>query len=217
MFTGLIEEIGIISKIERGSRSAQISIKATKVIEDLKIGDSISTNGACLTVISFSKQEFTVDVMNETMKMTTFSNSKIGQQVNLERALRLNDRLGGHMLSGHIDGIALIKNIQKVDIASIFTIEPPIQLMQFIINKGSVSLDGISLTVSEISERNFKVSIIPHTASYTTLLTKKTGDKINLETDMIAKYLQKLMGIKNPKKKNNKQSISIDSLINNGF
>lgn len=216
MFTGLIEEIGIISKIERGNRSAQISIKAGKVIEDLKIGDSISTNGACLTVISFNKQGFIVDVMNETMKMTTFSNSKISQQVNLERALRLSDRLGGHMVSGHIDGIATIKSIKKVDIATVLTLEPPIELMQFIINKGSVSLDGISLTVSEISEFNFKVSIIPHTASNTTLLTKKTGDKINLETDMIAKYLQKLMGNNIPNE-NKTQSISINSLINNGF
>ena len=150
------------------------------------------------------------------MKMTTFSNSKIGQNVNLERALSLSDRLGGHLVSGHIDGIAKIKSIKKVDIATVLTLEPPIELMQFIINKGSVSLDGISLTVSQVTANGFDVSIIPHTALKTTLLAKKTGDKINLETDMIAKYLQKLMGNNIPNE-NKTQSISINSLISNGF
>lgn len=217
MFTGLIEETGTIKNIVIGSKSAQISISAKKVLDDLKIGDSISTNGACLTVTVLNNNGFTVDVMTETLRSTALSSLAAGQKVNLERALKISDRFGGHLVSGHIDGTAKIIDIKKEGIATLLSIQPEVRLMRYIINKGSVAVDGISLTVSEIHSKHFVISIIPHTATNTTLLSKNIGDKVNIETDMIAKYLHRLISTENKETKGSKASISIDTLIKNGF
>lgn len=217
MFTGLIEETGTITNFVKGSKSAQISISAKKVLDDLKIGDSINTNGACLTVTVLNNHGFTVDVMAETLRSTALSGLATGQKVNLERALKISDRFGGHLVSGHIDGTAKIIDIKKEGIATLFSIQPEVGLMKYIINKGSVAVDGISLTVSEIHSKYFIISIIPHTASNTTLLSKNIGDKINIETDMIAKYLHRLISTENEETNGSKASIRIDTLIKNGF
>lgn len=217
MFTGLIEETGTIKNIVIGSKSAQISISAKKVLDDLKIGESISTNGACLTVTVLNNNGFTVDVMAETLRSTALSSLAAGQKVNLERALKISDRFGGHLVSGHIDGTAKIIDIKKEGIATLLSIQPEVRLMKYIINKGSVAVDGISLTVSEIHSKHFVISIIPHTATNTTLLSKNIGDEVNIETDMIAKYLHRLISTKNEETNGSKASISIDTLIKNGF
>lgn len=217
MFTGLIEEIGKIKHISKGSRSFQFTIEAEKVLNDLKLGDSVATNGACLTVVSKTKSDFTVDIMAETVKSTNFSALKTGDRVNLERAMRINDRLGGHLVSGHIDGTGKILSINKDDIAFIISIETTKDLLNQMLNKGSVAIDGISLTIISVDENNFKVSIIPHTGGETTLLKKKVGDMVNLETDLIGKYI--LNFIKQNKNENpaKPSRLNMDFLAENGF
>jgi len=214
MFTGIIEEIGTISAIKRGRVSASLVIHAQLVNSDLKIGDSVNTNGACLTVTGFSKNSFEVDVMAETMRKTNLSRLKPGYQVNLERALKLNDRLGGHMVSGHIDGTGSITQVHQEEIATWFTIKVEKNILKYIIKKGSVAIDGISLTVADLSESSFKVSIIPHTAQETTLLSKKAGDFVNIENDMTGRYIEKFIIAG---KEENKQNIDLDFLKDNGF
>jgi riboflavin synthase len=219
MFTGLVEEIGKISKITKGSNSYQFSIQAEKVLSDIKVGDSVATNGACLTVVNRTNSSFTVDIMAETIERTNFGKMKLGDTVNLERAMLLSDRLGGHLVSGHIDGIGKISNIKKEDIANIISIEAPKDLLYQMLNKGSITIDGISLTILSVNEKDFQVSIIPHTAQETTLLKKKTGDFVNLETDMIGKYV--LRFLKAGKKENLTQAkaskLSMGFLAENGY
>lgn len=193
MFTGLIEEIGTISLVAQSAESARLTIKASKVLEGTKIGDSISTNGVCLTVTSYVQEGFAVDVMAETMRRSNLHLLRPGGVVNLERALRVGDRLGGHMVSGHIDGMGVIKNYENEDNAVWITIEATPELLKYIIQQGSVAIDGVSLTVAYIDEAVFKVSIIPHTKEVTTLLRKKVGEIVNLECDMIGKYVEKLL------------------------
>ncbi|MCT4607076.1 MAG: riboflavin synthase [Marinisporobacter sp.] len=196
MFTGLVEEIGIIESILKGSKSAKILIKATKVLEKVSLGDSIATNGVCLTVTSFTNDTFSVDVMAETMRKSNLNSLKPGDKVNLERALRLGDRLGGHLVSGHVDGIGTIKAFKKEDNAIWVSIKAPSSILKYIIQKGSIAIDGISLTVAYVDDEIFKVSIIPHTKDATTLLTKNIGTLVNLECDMIGKYVEKLLAFK---------------------
>lgn len=219
MFTGLVEEIGKIIKITKGRNSYQFSIQAEKVLSDIKLGDSVATNGACLTVVERTNSSFTVDIMAETVKRTNFGKMKLGDTVNLERAMLLSDRLGGHLVSGHIDGIGKISNIKKEDIANIISVEAPKDLLYQMLNKGSITIDGISLTILSVSEKYFQVSIIPHTAQETTLIKKKTGDFVNLETDMIGKYV--LRFLKPGKKENLTQAkaskLSMDFLAENGY
>ncbi|MFU8843878.1 MAG: riboflavin synthase [Bacteroidales bacterium] len=198
MFTGIIEEKGFIEAIKWGPNSARLKIRAQKVLEGLKQGDSININGACLTVTTFNQVAFEVDVMAETMRSTNLGDLKTGQEVNMERALLFNGRLGGHLVSGHIDGTGMIEAFRKEDIATWVQISAPESIMQFIINKGSVALDGISLTISAIHDDGFSVSLIPHTASNTTLLNKKPGDKVNVECDLVAKYIQKFLANNKP-------------------
>ncbi len=218
MFTGLIEEVGYISAIRAGQNSYQFSIKAKVVLEDVKIGDSICTNGACLTVTKISSQGFTVDVMSETVEKTNFSELKIGSKVNLERALRLSDRLGGHLVSGHIDGIGRIKAIDKDDIAWRIHISANPSVLHQMLDKGSISIDGISLTIIKVEQDSFEVSIIPHTAKETTLLGKNINDTVNLETDMIGKYVQKFITPSTSQTDNQpKKSVDMDFLAKNGF
>lgn len=214
MFTGLIEEIGEIQNIIKSARSAKIKIKAGKILEDIKIGDSISTNGVCLTVTEFTPDSFTVDVMAETIRRSNLSSLTAGDKVNLERALLAGDRLGGHIVSGHIDGMGTITSYEKEDNAVWVTIAAPPDILKYIIKKGSVAIDGVSLTVAYIDEKLFKVSVIPHTRDITTLLKKKTGDPVNLECDMIGKYIEKLLLFKETQKSGR---ISTDFLVQNGF
>ncbi|MFT5873601.1 MAG: riboflavin synthase [Clostridium sp.] len=215
MFTGLIEEVGEIKSIQKGGKSARITIKATKILDGTKIGDSISTNGVCLTVTEFNKDSFSVDVMAETMRCSNLGKLKQGSFVNLERALMLSDRLGGHMVSGHIDGMGTIVDLYKEENAVWVSVETTVDTLKYIVHKGSITIDGISLTVAYVDENIFKVSIIPHTKGETTLLTKKIGEEVNLESDMMAKYVEKLLSYgETPKRK---KSISMDFLLENGF
>jgi len=205
MFTGLIEEMGTVESIKRRAGSMELTISGKKVIEDLKEGDSISVNGVCLTVTSYELRvtSFKVDVSPETLRKTNLGELKIREKVNLERALKMGERLGGHFVTGHIDGVGIIKKKIKEGDTFLFEIEAPGEIMNYIIPKGSIALDGISLTVVDFSpprfaERGrgkdrFSVSVIPHTLEVTTLGFKKAGGKVNLEADMIGKYVVKLI------------------------
>jgi len=217
MFTGLVEEIGKVKSIKAGIRSYQFGIAAKKVLDETRLGDSICTNGACLTVIEISSESFTVDIMSETVAKTNFSNLKIGSQVNLERAMRLNDRIGGHLVSGHIDGIGSIKSIIKDDIAWRISIETSSEILNQMIDKGSIAIDGISLTIVKVEKTNFEVSIIPHTAQETTLLNKKVNDTVNLETDMIGKYVHRFLNANKEQTKASESKVDMDFLAKNGF
>jgi riboflavin synthase len=218
MFTGLIEEIGHIKAIQRGSKSIRLSIAASKVMDDVKLGDSIATNGICLTVVSFDSSGFSADVMPESMSRTTFGSLGVGSRVNLERAVRVGDRLGGHMVSGHVDGIGEVVGQEQDDNAIWVSIAAPKNILKYVIEKGSIAIDGISLTVAYVDEEIFKVSIIPLTQEDTTLTSKKAGEKVNLECDMTAKYIEKFMFFRdNEEVKEQKADISMDFLRDNGF
>lgn len=193
MFTGLVEEIGRIKAVVKSTKSAQITVLAKEVLVGLKIGDSINTNGVCLTVTSFGTNWFTVDVMAETMRRSNLDGIQSGAEVNLERALRLGDRLGGHIVSGHVDGLATISHIEREDNATWLTITASSSLLHYIVHKGSIAIDGVSLTVASVDDRSFRVSIIPHTKDVTTLHHKRIGDQVNIECDMIGKYIEKFM------------------------
>ncbi len=215
MFTGLIEEIGIIEAIVNGEKSMKLSIKAKKILENTKIGDSISTNGVCLTVTDFTKNLFTVDVMPETMRKTNLGKLKNGSCVNLERALKVSDRLGGHIVSGHIDGTGRIKEYKDEDNATWVTVETKRDIIKYIIPKGSISIDGTSLTVVDVLDNSFRVSLIPITKKETILLTKKIGDEVNLECDIVGKYIERFLKFED--NKNNKETIDMKFLMENGF
>ncbi|MCF8367922.1 MAG: riboflavin synthase [Bacteroidales bacterium] len=216
MFTGIIEEIGIVRKILRNEKSAAISLQAMRILDDIKLGDSINTNGACLTVSSLLKNGFAVDVMAETMRKTNLDRLQPGHKVNLERALCVNGRLGGHLVSGHIDGTGTIVQIKHEDIATWFLIKADKHLLKYMINKGSVAIDGISLTIAELLETEFWVSTIPHTKSNTNLTEKKLGDLVNIECDMIGKYIEKFI-LSNNSNKEEKNQIDLKFLSKHGF
>ena len=192
MFTGIIEETGAIKTVRHGARSSQLTIQAMLVVEDVKVGDSICTNGVCLTVTEFGSGYFMVDVMPETIRSTSFNTLKTGSQVNLERALRPMDRIGGHIVSGHVDGTGKIIRRWEDDNAVWYKISAEGGILRYIVDKGSVALDGISLTIAAVDSDSFSVSIIPHTKAVTTLMHKKNGDIVNIECDIIAKYIEKL-------------------------
>ncbi|OHW62271.1 riboflavin synthase [Andreesenia angusta] len=214
MFTGLVEEIGKIKKVDTSGSSAVIEIEAVKVLEGVKHGDSIATNGVCLTVVDYTDTSFTVDVMPESIRLTNLKDITKGTEVNLERALRLGDRLGGHMVSGHIDGMGKIASVKEEDNATWLEIETGGDVLKYVIYKGSIAIDGTSLTVAELGERSFKVSIIPTTKDETTLLRKKIGDVVNLECDLIGKYVERLLSYREEAPKSR---IDIDFLRENGF
>jgi len=193
MFTGIVEETGTIKSIRGAGGSSQWVVGANKVLEGLNLGDSISINGVCLTVIAFSAATFTADLMPETIRRSTFRDLKPGDRVNLERALRLSDRLGGHLVSGHIDGAGKIEKRWDEDNAIWFLISAESPVLHYIVEKGSVAIDGISLTVAGADDRSFRVSVIPHTAKITTLSDRKTGDRVNIECDLVAKYIEKFV------------------------
>ena len=213
MFTGIVEEIGIISGIKQGKNSEILTIKAKKVLEDTKIGDSIAVNGICLTVTALSSDSFTADVMHETINRSSLSKLKYGSKVNLERAMPVNGRFGGHIVSGHVDGTGTIINIKPDDNAIWYKIQANQQILKYIVEKGSITIDGISLTVAKVSETDFSISAIPHTVEQTILKEKRQGDTINLETDILAKYIEKLLS-----HTQNKQSkITKEFLLEHGF
>lgn len=193
MFTGIIEEIGEVQAIQRGAKSARLTIKGAVVLEDAGIGDSIAVNGVCLTVTGISGQTFTADVMAESMRRTALGTLTVGSRVNLERAMAANGRFGGHIVSGHIDGTGTIREMKREDNAVWVTVDADAAILRYIIEKGSIAIDGISLTVAYVDDTCFKVSVIPHTARETTLLSKAAGDRVNLENDVIGKYVEKLI------------------------
>ena len=194
MFTGIIEEVGHVKSLHRGAKSFTLEIEAEKVLEGTLVGDSIATNGVCLTVTSLTGHGFTADVMPETVSRTALGELVSGSPVNLERALSLQTRLGGHIVSGHIDGTGRIAGRRQDDTALWLTIECDSKLLRYIIEKGSVTLQGVSLTVARVDARSFAVSLIPHTQAATTLHQAKVGDLVNIENDIIAKYVEKLLG-----------------------
>lgn len=193
VFTGIIEEIGSIDRIQMGNVSAQLSIQAAKVLEGTKIGDSIAVNGVCLTVTGMHHTFFTADVMAETLRRSSLGDLGQGAKVNLERAMAADGRFGGHIVSGHIDGTGTIASKRTEGNAVWVEIETPAELLRYIVEKGSIAIDGISLTVAGLTEHSFSVSLIPHTGEETTLLQKKTGDVVNLENDIIGKYVERFL------------------------
>lgn len=194
MFTGIIEEIGTIQTM--GGGMLRIGVKL--VLDGLHVGDSIAVNGVCLTVTDFDAQSFTADVMPETFRRTSLGALSVGSAVNLERALTLTGRLGGHIVSGHIDGTGQILTVQEEKNARVLRIAAPFAILYYIVEKGSVALDGVSLTVAAVTEKWFSVSLIPHTRQVTTLHAKKTGDRINIETDIVGKYTEKFLRTPRP-------------------
>lgn len=215
MFTGIIEEIGVIKKITKGVNSEKLLIQCNKVLEETKLGDSICTNGVCLTVTDINDHSFQADVMTETLLRSNLGNLTLGSEVNLERALTLNSRLGGHIVSGHIDGVGKIVSLKRIDNSIEVTIEAKLSILKYIIEKGSITIDGISLTVTYVDNKAFKVCIIPHTGENTILLKKKVGESVNLECDILGKYVERLLSFKVEEKK--KSNISEGFLRENGF
>lgn len=212
MFTGIIEEVGHVKSLRRGARSFTLEVEASLVMEDTRVGDSIATNGVCLTVTSLTGHGFTADVMPETVMRTALGELVPGSPVNLERALSLQTRLGGHIVSGHIDGTGRISDRRQDDTALWLTVECDSSLLRYIIQKGSITIQGVSLTVARVDDRSFAVSLIPHTQAATTLHQAKVGDKVNLENDVIAKYVEKLLG-----KEADRDSDLMAKLARNGF
>lgn len=196
MFTGIIEELGVIRRIALWGSSGQITIQAGKVLEGTKIGDSIAVNGICLTVTSIQKDGFTADVMAETVRRSSLSKAGNGDRVNLERAMAADGRFGGHMVSGHIDGTGKILSCRKEENAVWVEIGTSPEILRLIVEKGSICIDGISLTVAAVNDESFLVSIIPHTGKETTLLKRKPGALVNLENDVVGKYVEKLLGLR---------------------
>lgn len=216
MFTGIVEEIGLIRAVVRGGRSVRLEVSCTKVLEDAKMGDSIAVNGICLTVTGMGDNWFSADVMPETMRRTGLDKLGISGRVNLERALRLADRLGGHMVSGHIDGMGTVSGRLEEDNAIWLTIAAGGEILKYVVEKGSVALDGTSLTVAAVDDKSFKVSLIPLTRGITTLGLKKPGDMVNIECDVIGKYIEKLL-TGNRASAQEKEGLSLDFLKDNGF
>lgn len=195
MFTGIVEEMGRIYSIIMGAKSAVITIEAEMVLEGTKIGDSIAVNGVCLTVTALQGGRFSADVMAETLRRSSLGGLSRGSRVNLERAMAADGRFGGHMVAGHIDGTGTIVSTRREDNAVWVEVRTSEQILHYIIEKGSVAIDGISLTVAKVTDKSFLVSVIPHTGQETTLLHKKVGDVVNLENDLVGKYVERLLGV----------------------
>ena len=212
MFTGIVEEVGTVVGIQRGVNKSFIRRKAQKVPEDVHTGDSIAVNGVCLTVTDFDSASFQADVMNETLSRSSLGSLRSGSPVDLERAMAAGGRFGGHIVSGHIDGTGTITDIKNDGIAVWYTVSAKPEIMRYIVEKGSVAIDGISLTVAKVAESSFSVSIIPHTVAQTVLGAKKVGDTVNLENDIIAKYVEKLL-----KPDSTAGRVSMELLAKNGF
>ncbi len=212
MFTGLVEEIGNVRRIRRASASCRIEVGCRRILEGLETGDSVAVSGVCLTAVDIGPDSFAADIMPETLRMTSLDQVGTGSPVNLERAMRLGDRLGGHLVTGHIDGVGRIVSRRREAEAIWLDIAVSKQLGRYIIRKGSVAVEGVSLTVANLTEARFSVSLIPHSADVTTLGSKKTGDWVNIECDEIAKYIERLLSTRQGGK-----DLSLDFLEENGF
>lgn len=215
MFTGIIEETGAVRSIISGSRSGELTIDAKAVLSGTRVGDSIAVNGVCLTVTRLTDSGFSADVMPETLRRTALGSLKNGSRVNLERAMPADGRFGGHIVSGHIDGTGVITSMKRDENAVWVTISADSSILHLIVEKGSIAIDGISLTVASVDSSSFSVSVIPHTGAQTTLLSKRQGDIVNLENDIIGKYVQRLMQPAGAEKKTSR--ITEDFLAEHGF
>ena len=215
MFTGIVEEKGKVRYMQLGGESGVLSVKAKKVLQGTKIGDSIAVDGVCLTVTSLQPDGFTADVMTETIRRSSLGSCKAGSQVNLERAMAADGRFGGHIVSGHIDGTGVVRSMVREENAVWISIETSPQILRLIVEKGSICIDGISLTVAKVDETGFQVSVIPHTGEETTLLEKVPGNLVNLENDVIGKYVEKLLGLNKKEKK--ESGITMEFLEKFGF
>lgn len=193
MFTGIVEEMGAVTAMERTLAGTRMVILASTVMGDLKIGDSVSVNGACLTVVTTSDRDFAVEISPETLSVTTLGHLTAGAPVNLERAMKLNERIGGHLVAGHVDGVGTIRSRHQEGNAIFFTIEGPQEVLRYCVVKGSITVDGISLTINDVTDHGFTVAVIPHTAKVTTLGLKQVNDTVNLESDLIGKYVERLL------------------------
>ncbi len=193
MFSGIIEAVGEVCSLKKDARGARIGVEAPGVLGDVRLGDSIALNGVCVTVVDFDARKFEADLSVETLRRTNLGTLAVGDGCNLERAMALGDRLGGHLVSGHVDGVGKIRSRRQEGDSLWLTFEAPLEVMRYVVYKGSVAVDGISLTVAACEGETFSVSIIPHTSEQTTLTRKKDGDAVNLEADMIGKYVEKLL------------------------
>ena len=216
MFTGIIEELGTVERVTRGRVSAVIAIRAEHILSDLKIGDSVAVNGVCLTATSLTGHGFTADVMHETLDRSALAGLGPGSRVNLERAMAANGRFGGHIVAGHVDGVGTITAIEKDDNAIWFTITAPVQVLRYVVEKGSIAIDGISLTVAAVEAYRYAVSVIPHTAAVTLLGLRRTGDRVNLESDLIGKYVERLLRPA-PEEKQQESKLTMEFLSKHGF
>ena len=192
MFTGIIEEMGVVKAVGKTPMGCSVAILAKTVLDGLKVGDSVTVNGVCLTVVGCDDAEMKADISPETLTVTALGMLKAGDPVNLERAMRLGDRLGGHLVTGHVDGVGTIRSrVQEADALQIM-IEAPRDILRYCVPKGSITVDGISLTINDVTDHGFRITIIPHTAKVTTLGIKQVGDAVNLETDLIGRYVERL-------------------------
>ncbi len=193
MFMGIIEEMGVVKVLEKGVAGTRLTILAATVLEDLTVGASVSVNGTCLTVVSKGEREFSVEVSPESLSVTALGALAAGTPVNLERAMRMNERIGGHLVAGHVDGVGTVRIRRQERNAIVLSIEAPKEVLRYCVHKGSIAIDGISMTINEITDRTFTVSVIPLTAKATTLGLKNPGDPVNLESDLIGKYVERLV------------------------
>jgi riboflavin synthase len=213
MFTGLIEDCGSLQSVVKTSTSAVVTLNTSLPTESLRKGDSVAVNGVCLTVVEIGAQTFSADVSPETFSRSTLALLQPGNRINLERALRVGDRLGGHIVTGHVDSIGTVKQVTSNQNAIIIDIDLPVTSARYLIEKGSVAVDGVSLTINTISENSFQLSIIPHTLDVTTLKDVRPGTKVNIETDILGKYVERLMGAK-PK---TESALTSELLAKHGF
>lgn len=213
MFTGIIEETGIIKSVKKLDKGVLLGIKCSKILDDINIGDSIAINGACQTIVSFDKLSFHVEASQETLNLTTFDSFKPSQKVNLERAMLVNSRFGGHIVTGHIDGTGIFKEKINQGIASLYYFTAPEEVAKHMVYKGSICIDGISLTIASLNDNLFSVSVIPITVQSTNLQFLNPGEKVNLESDILAKYIEKFIH----KANSNSEKITINYLEDNGF
>ena len=216
MFTGIIEEIGTVRRVISGQKDGRLDVQAKLILEGTKIGDSIAVNGVCLTVTSLRDGGFTADVMPETLRRSNLGDLRVGDSVDLERAMAADGRFGGHIVSGHIDGVGTITSQRQEGIATWATIAAPSGVLRYIVEKGSIAVDGVSLTVAAVTDQDFSVSLIPHTGGQTSLLDKKPGDKVNLENDIVGKYVARLMSPAAPEPVPESR-ITMDFLREHGF
>ena len=219
MFTGIIEEVGRIRAIERQAVSARLTVAASKVLSDVHLGDSIAVNGVCLTVTSFGRDYFCADVMHETLNRSSLAGLSAGSVVNLERAMPANGRFGGHIVAGHVDGVGHIANIRRDDTAVWYTVHAGPEILRYVVEKGSITIDGISLTVAAVDGEGFSVSTIPHTVAQTNLSQRRRGDPVNLETDVVGKYIEKLLRPEESKPHTpaNESTLTKEMLLRCGF